>query len=116
MNILKYKGYTGIFEFDPEARLFHGEVAHIRDVVTFQGRSVDELEVAFKESVEDYLALCVRVGKEPNKPYSGEIKLRLGPDLHREVATAASASGLSLNSWMKKALKRQAKMTLGENA
>jgi|DewCreStandDraft_4_1066084.scaffolds.fasta_scaffold179438_1 predicted HicB family RNase H-like nuclease len=115
MNLLKYKGYAGVFAFDPEAKLFHGEVAGIRDVVTFQGRSVAELEEALKDSVEVYLSHCQRKGKQPDKPYSGEIKLRLGPELHREVATAATASGLSLNAWMKQALEREAKQALGED-
>lgn len=115
MNLLRYKGYAGVFEFDPEAKLFHGDVVGIRDVVTFQGHSVAELEKALQDSVDFYLAHCRKKGKEPDKPYSGEIKLRLGPELHREVATAATASGLSLNAWMKKALQRQAKEALGDS-
>ena len=53
--MLNYKGYTGHIEFDDEAGIFHGEVWGLRDVVTFQGRSVDELSQAFKDSVDDYL-------------------------------------------------------------
>lgn len=114
MNLLKYKGYVGVFSFDPGAKLFHGEVMGFRDVLTFQGRSVAELEKALKDSVEVYLAHCKKKGKEPGKPYSGEIKLRLGPELHREVATAATAAGLSLSVWMKQALERNAREALGE--
>lgn len=116
MNLLKYKGYAGVFDFYPEARLFHGDVVGIRDVVTFQGRSVAELEEALQDSVDVYLAHCQKRGKQPDKPYSGEIKLRLGPELHRDVATAATASGLSLNAWMKLALEREAKEALGEDS
>ncbi|MGO8822367.1 MAG: type II toxin-antitoxin system HicB family antitoxin [Desulfomonilaceae bacterium] len=112
MNVLKYKGYVGVFDFDPEVKLFHGDVVGIRDVVTFQGQSVAELEQALRDSVEVYLAFCKKTGKKPDKPYSGEIKLRLGHDLHREVATAAAATGLSLNAWMKQVLERQAHETL----
>ena len=50
---MKYKGYTGRVEFDDEAGVFHGEVLDLRDVVTFQGRSVKELEQAFRDSVDD---------------------------------------------------------------
>lgn len=53
---MKYKGYIGHFEYDDEAKLFHGEVLGLKDVITFQGCSVEELEEAFKESVDDYLA------------------------------------------------------------
>ena len=54
--MLEHKGYKGNTEFDDEAGLFHGEVLDTRDVITFQGSSVEELELAFRESVEDYLA------------------------------------------------------------
>ena len=56
--MLSYKGYTGHAEFYGEAGIFHGEVLELRDVVTFQGKSVDELEQAFKDSVDDYLEFC----------------------------------------------------------
>ena len=38
--LLEHKGYAGRAEFDEEAGLFHGEVAGLRDVVTFQGTGV----------------------------------------------------------------------------
>ncbi len=50
--MLKYKGYTGHAEFDNEARVFHGEVLDLRDVITFQGTSVEELEREFRNSIE----------------------------------------------------------------
>ncbi len=56
--MLQHRGYTGHVEFDDEAGLFHGEVIDLRDVVTFQGTSVEELEEAFQDSVDDYLEFC----------------------------------------------------------
>ena len=56
--MMKYKGYSGHVEFDSDAGIFHGEVVDTRDVITFQGKSVDELETAFKDSIEDYLEFC----------------------------------------------------------
>ena len=61
--MLQHKGYTGRAEFDDEARLFHGEVIDLRDVVTFQGTSVEELEEAFRDSVDDYLEFCKERGE-----------------------------------------------------
>ena len=66
--MLNYNGYTGRVEFDDEAGLFHGEVLGLRDVVTFQGRSVEELEHAFRDSIDDYLAFCEERGEEPDRP------------------------------------------------
>lgn len=69
--MLKHKGYIGSAEFDDEDEVFHGRVIGIRDVITFQGISVEELKDAFTDSVEDYLEFCAERGEEPEKPYSG---------------------------------------------
>ena len=66
--MMEYKGYMGKVEFDEDAGVLHGEVLGIRDVVTFQGESVQEIERAFRESVDDYLAFCTERGEEPDKP------------------------------------------------
>ncbi len=62
--MLTYESYTGHVEFDDEAGLFHGEVLGTRDVVTFQGRSADEIEEACRDSVDDYLAFCAERGSD----------------------------------------------------
>ncbi len=98
--MIEYKGYTGVFEFDPSIDAFHGRVIGLQDVVTFEGRSVEELRSEMEESVEDYLSLCAEVGKEPERPYRGEFLVRTTPEVHRAVATAAEADGLSLNAWV----------------
>jgi predicted HicB family RNase H-like nuclease len=98
--MMQYKGYTGKVEFDDEADIFHGEVIGVRDVITFQGRTVDQVKKAFKESVDDYLAFCVKRGEEPEKPFTGKFMVRIPPDLHRKVYVAAKQSGASLNSWI----------------
>jgi len=56
--MLTYKGYTGHVELDEEAGLFHGEVLDTRDVITFQGTSIEELTQAFQDSIDDYLEFC----------------------------------------------------------
>ena len=63
--MLEVKGYTGQVELDDGAGIFHGEVIDTRDVITFQGRSVEEIEQAFRESIDDYLDFCKERGEEP---------------------------------------------------
>jgi predicted HicB family RNase H-like nuclease len=101
---MTYKGYTGIVDFDEDARLFHGEVVGLRDVVTFQGRSVKELEKAMADSVDFYLAWCEERGKKPEKPFSGKLLVRTSPELHSRAAVAAARLGLSLNKYIEKAI------------
>jgi len=58
--MMQYKGYSGRVEYDDEAEIFHGEVIGLRDVITFQGTTVDEIKQAFKESVDDYIDFCAQ--------------------------------------------------------
>lgn len=104
--MLEYKGYRGQVEFDSDARLFHGEVVETRDVITFQGTNVDELEQAFRDSLDDYLEFCVEHGEEPDKPFTGRLMVRLPPDLHRELYSEAKEEGKSLNQLIAERLRR----------
>lgn len=106
MNTMTYKGYEGLVAYDADAELFHGEVINLRDVITFQGRSVDELKQALMESVEDYLAFCAERGEDPEKPFSGQFVVRVEPPLHRAVVSAAKRAGVSLNKWVATILER----------
>ena len=101
---MEYRGYTARVEYDDVAESFHGQVLHIRDVVTFEATSVAGLKREFAASVEDYLALCASRGEEPEKPCSGKFLMRVPPELHRAAATAAAQAGLSLNQWVANAI------------
>jgi predicted HicB family RNase H-like nuclease len=98
--MLKYKGYSGVVEYDEIAKIFHGEVIDTRDVITFQGRSVTEIERAFRESIDDYLEFCAERKEKPDKPFSGKFILRINPKLHHRIYVKAIRSGKSLNQWV----------------
>ena len=109
---MKYKGYTGIVEFDDDANIFHGEVVGMKDVITFQGKSVEELETAMAESVDYYLEWCKERGKTPEKPFSGRFVVRTNPELHSKAVIAASRLGMSLNKYVEKAIEDETKLVL----
>jgi predicted HicB family RNase H-like nuclease len=98
--MLKYKGYTGYVEYDDEAKLFHGEVLDTKDVITFQGRSVDEIEKSFRESIEDYLDFCAQRNEKPDRPFSGKFVIRMSPKLHHRIYIKAIKEGKSINKWV----------------
>lgn len=108
MNAMTYSGYSARIEFDAEDRIFVGHIAGIRDIVGFHGVSVDALEAAFREAVDDYLAACKRLKQAPDKPYSGRVMLRLPPDLHARASAAAQVTGMSFNQWAARALEHAA--------
>ena len=97
---MEYKGYNAVVTYDNDMGILHGEVIDTRDIITFQARSVDELHDAFKSSVDGYLKFCEEKGREPEKPFSGRIALRLDPETHRAIVGAARTSGKSLNTWI----------------
>ena len=104
---MEYKGYIGKVELDDEAGILHGEVVGIRDVVTFEGRSVTEVRRAFVESVDDYLKFCRQQGEEPDRPCSGHFVVRIDSDLHHRANMVAGAAGKSLNALVAECLEKE---------
>lgn len=99
MNTMTYKGYAARIEYSDEDECFIGHIAAIQDVVGFHGDTVTTLREAFEESVDDYLETCEKLGRSPQKPYSGNLMLRIPSEVHAAVATAAEVSGKSINQW-----------------
>ena len=98
--MMEYKGYIGKVEIDEEVGILYGEVINVRDVITFEGRSVDEIQKAFQESVDDYLDFCVQRKESPEKPFSGKFVVRLPAELHRKAYIQAKLADKSLNGWV----------------
>jgi predicted HicB family RNase H-like nuclease len=100
LTLKSYKGYEGyIRTADNETGDLVGRVAGIRDVVSFVGRTIPELQREFEASVDDYLEQCEEDGVEPNRPASGRFNVRLDPQVHRRAACLAEARGESLNDF-----------------
>lgn len=68
--MMEYKGYEAKIEYDNEDRLFFGHVINIKDVIVFDGLSVDELEQSFHKVIDEYLEDCQALNKTPNKSIS----------------------------------------------
>lgn len=96
---MNYKGYSARVEYDDDDGIFFGRIAGIQDGVGFHADTVADLKAAFREAVDDYIETCAKVGKEPQKPYSGKVMFRVNPETHRRAAIAAELSGKSLNQW-----------------
>lgn len=101
---MNYKGYAARIDYDDEDAVFIGRIAGIRDGVGFHADTVAGLREAFEEAVEDYLETCARVGREPQKPCSGTVRLQIDPDLHSRAMLAADLAGKSLDRWAEEIL------------
>lgn len=107
-EILKYKGYHGSTEFSLEDDCLFGHLLGISDIISYEGNSVKEIKVAFVESVDDYIETCKKIGKPPQKPYSGKVMFRIDPQVHAKAALAAQLKGISLNQWAEEVLREAA--------
>lgn len=106
MSAMRYKGYSARVEYEAKDKLFVGHLAGIRDIIGFHGKTVAQLERAFKQAVDDYLATCEKLGQKPDKPFSGRLQVRVAPHLHARASSAARRKGVSLNQWVTRALEK----------
>lgn len=113
MKGMVYKGYAAAVEFDGDDEIFVGRLVGINDVVGFHADTVEELKAAFHEAVDDYTTTCRRVGKRPEKAYSGSLMVRVDPAVHAQAAKAAELSGKSLAQWAEEKLKSAAQREVG---
>lgn len=103
-DMMEHKGYYGSVSYDDQDRIFYGKLEFIRGLVSYEGRDVATLPSAFEAAVDDYLDLCRRTGREPDRPFKGSFNVRVGKNLHRRAALAAKARGMSLNAFVIEAL------------
>ncbi len=103
-KMMEYKGYHAQIEYDNEDEIFVGKVFGIVDSLNFHGTSVAELEEMFHQSIDNYLEMCERVGKSPEKEFKGSFNIRISPELHRGISLQAAQQGITLNQYVLNAL------------
>ena len=106
-NVLEYKGYFTRVEYSAEDRVLHGRIEGIQDLVNFECEQTDQVEEQFHEAVDDYLAYCEDLGKQPEKPYRGVFNIRISPELHRRAVVEAAKEGITLNQFVATAVEAQ---------
>ena len=104
--MLEYKGYHASVEYDAEDEIFVGEVFGITDSLNFHGTSVDELKAMFAQCIDNYLELCEKIGKSPDKEFKGTFNIRISPELHKKAALEAVKQNITLNQYVTKAIER----------
>jgi predicted HicB family RNase H-like nuclease len=105
-DIIKYKDLIGSVRFSSEDKVFYGKIEGVDDLVTFEGKSVDELVSSFHEAVEDYIILCGEANKPVQKSYKGSFNVRIDPDLHKKASLLSANLGLSLNQLVEEAIQK----------
>ena len=106
-NLMQYNDYFAKVEYSDEDKCFFGTILGIADSISFEGESIEELQKSFKEAVEDYVDMCKRLKKEPEKTYKGSFNVRIDPELHKQAALQAAAKGLTLNKLVESAIRQK---------
>jgi predicted HicB family RNase H-like nuclease len=103
-NQLKHKGYIGSIEASIEDNCLFGKLLFIKALVSYEGKTVAELDAAFCNAVDDYIQTCEGLGQTPEKPCKGSFNVRVGHDLHLAAALAATRQKVTLNDLTRQAL------------
>ncbi len=105
MKNLDYKNYTGTIEYSKEDDLLYGKVLGIKGLISYEGKTGQELESDFKEAVDMYLAQCKQEDIIPEKPFKGSFNVRVSADLHQKAALLALQDKISLNSFVAESIR-----------
>lgn len=105
MGTLKHKGYTGTVEYSEEDNCLFGKVIGMnKNIITYEGRTVEELKADFETGIDIYLESCKERGVKPQKPYSGSLNIRIPSEVHSQLALKAQMTGRSINAIIKEVL------------
>lgn len=105
-SMLEYKGYHASIEYDANDNIFVGEVFGITDSLNFHGTSIVELKEMFKQCIDNYLDLCKKIGKNPDKEFKGTFNVRIPPEMHKKAALEAAKQKMTLNQYVVRAISR----------
>ncbi len=105
-SMLEYNGYHATITYDADDGFFVGEVFGIADSLSFHGSSIEELKQMFVNCIDNYLAMCEQVGKEPEKEFKGSFNVRIPSLLHKQIALMAAQQKITLNQYVINALSK----------
>ena len=60
----------------------------------------------FANCIDNYLDLCKKLGKEPQKEFKGSFNVRIPSELHRQIAMQAAQQKITLNQYVVNALNK----------
>lgn len=104
-NTIHIGGYRAVIQYDPEIEMFRGEFVGLNGGADFYAADAAGLRREGAKSLEVFLEMCREDGVEPRRQYSGRFNVRLPPELHADIATAAAAAGKSINQWVTEELR-----------
>ncbi|MCL2050320.1 MAG: type II toxin-antitoxin system HicB family antitoxin [Lachnospiraceae bacterium] len=105
-NLLEHRGFYGTVEFSAADNILFGKALGINGLISYEGKSIEELKNDFILAIDDYLELCEEQGIAPEKIYKGKFNVRVSPELHKALVVYSASHGQTLNYTVEEALKK----------
>jgi len=108
MNTLKYKGFIGSVEIEPDDLSLYGKVLGLdkKTLISYEGHDVAELEKDFHNAIDEYILYCEENNLPIHKSYSGSFNIRIPQSLHAKASELAAERGISLNAYVRNAIEK----------
>ncbi len=103
-KLLEYKGYLASINVSVDDKCMYGKVEFIKDSIVFGADNFVELEQQFHDEIDDYIAFCAEVGKEPEKTLTGSFNVRIGSESHKKCLIRAKQDDVTMNDVIKTAI------------
>ena len=103
-STLQHRGYEGSVQYSAEDKMLHGRLLCARDVVSFGGTDLVELEKNFCDAVDEYLAFCAETGRTPDSPVPLNDEVAIKEDLKAQALHFAKQHDRALDSIVNDAL------------
>lgn len=105
-NIMNIKGYKALITYDNEIEMFRGEFTNLNGGADFYANNVQALHQEGEKSLQIYLDVCKEKNINPKKEFSGNLPLRISPELHAQLAETAKTQGVSINQLIQKSMEK----------
>ena len=111
-NRMEYKGYVGTVEWYEDESIFYGKTLGIKSLITYEGKTIEELRKNFYQGIDNYLEICKKNNLKPDIPYKGSFNIRTSQELYRLALKKAKQENISLSKLVSNALKEYLKCAL----
>ena len=103
-NTMVFGDYLAVINYDADIEMFRGEFLSLNGGADFYAKDIQGLKEEGQKSLNEFLKICKERGINPKKLYSGELRLKISPQLHEKIATLANIKHKSLDSFINETL------------
>lgn len=107
MKYLEYKNYAGSIEYSKDDGLLYGRVLGIKGLISYEGKTGQELETDFRIAIDTYLSDCKEKGIAAEKPFKGNFNVRISADLHKKASLLAMEEKMTLNNFVAESIRER---------